>query len=619
MNLPGCSADGMDYVDTNPFWYSFTCYVGGTLGFIITPEDLNDDYDWMVYDITGHDPNDAYTMSNLIVIGNWAGTPGLTGARNGGSDKIKCASFPPDSVTTFSSMPVLIEGHNYLLFISHYNQTRTGYSLSFNGGTAIISNSKKPKIQSANIYCDGKTLSVTLNKHMRCNSLASDGSDFSIANKAGLIKSASGSNCNSAFDMDSITLILNVPLATGTYTLTSKTGSDGNTLLDDCGSQLDVGETIDFNVVQTKAAALDSMTAPTCSPTTLQIKISDPILCSSIAADGSDFTISGNQIVGVSGASGNCENGLTRIINIILSSPIVTGGTYQVKLNKGSDGNTILNQCGSETEVNSAISFTIKDTVSASFSFNVNQGCNSDTIHLSYSPLTNVSKWEWMILGTDYKSSDEEPSIIENVFGPKIILHTVSNGFCSDSTIQTINLENDTIKAKFQVSGDVCPQDLVSFTNTSIGNLVSWSWNFDDGSFSTDQSPPDHLFPNIHGGKTFTVSLIVENNIGCYDTAMAQITKLQSCAVGVPNAFTPNGDGINDYLYPANTFNVTNLEFQVFNRYGQVVFETRDGTKKWDGRMNGQMQPTGTYVWMLGYTDESGRKISQTGSTILIR
>src|SRR6186997_3454951 len=52
--LPVPCSDGTQYFDFNPFWYQFTCYQPGTLGFLITPENLGDDYDWQLFDITGH-------------------------------------------------------------------------------------------------------------------------------------------------------------------------------------------------------------------------------------------------------------------------------------------------------------------------------------------------------------------------------------------------------------------------------------------------------------------------------------------------------------------------------------------------------------------------------------
>jgi len=88
----------------------------------------------------------------------------------------------------------------------------------------------------------------------------------------------------------------------------------------------------------------------------------------------------------------------------------------------------------------------------------------------------------------------------------------------------------------------------------------------------------------------------------------------------VPTAFTPNGDGLNDYLYPLNAFKADNLVFQVFNRQGQMLFETHDWRQKWDGRIQGHEAPAGTYAWFLQYTDrDSGHKFFQKGTSILIR
>src|SRR5438874_2872876 len=70
--VPGCSgSSNANYADKNPFWYKFTCYAAGTLGFLITPNNLGDDYDWQLYDITGHNANDVFTDNSLVVTGNW--------------------------------------------------------------------------------------------------------------------------------------------------------------------------------------------------------------------------------------------------------------------------------------------------------------------------------------------------------------------------------------------------------------------------------------------------------------------------------------------------------------------------------------------------------------------
>jgi hypothetical protein len=118
--VPGCpKADG--YGDRNPFYYRFTCYVSGTLGFVITPNAPNDDYDWQLYDITGRNPNDVYLDNNgyMIVSGNWSGTYGPTGASASGISGIQCASDPAANLPTFAIMPNLVQGHEYLLMVSH--------------------------------------------------------------------------------------------------------------------------------------------------------------------------------------------------------------------------------------------------------------------------------------------------------------------------------------------------------------------------------------------------------------------------------------------------------------------------------------------------------------------
>ena len=83
---------------------------------------------------------------------------------------------------------------------------------------------------------------------------------------------------------------------------------------------------------------------------------------------------------------------------------------------------------------------------------------------------------------------------------------------------------------------------------------------------------------------------------------------------------TPNGDGFNDYLYPLNAYKADNLEYNVYNRFGQLVFHTTDWTHKWDGTISGKPQSTGTYVWTLRYTNhDTGKKVFLKGTSVLIR
>src|SRR5215213_7095897 len=102
LTVPGCSGTGTaNYQDKNPYWYKFTCYQSGTLGFLISPLNQGDDYDWQLYDITGRNPDEVFADPSLIVTGNWAGTFGNTGASAAGISSIQCASDPADKRNSF--------------------------------------------------------------------------------------------------------------------------------------------------------------------------------------------------------------------------------------------------------------------------------------------------------------------------------------------------------------------------------------------------------------------------------------------------------------------------------------------------------------------------------------
>jgi gliding motility-associated-like protein len=615
--IPGnCSADGV--ADANPFWYKFKCFKAGTLGFLITPNDLNDDYDWEIFDITSHNPNDIYTNSSLFVACNWSGNLGLTGASSSGRSLVNCAG---PAYPTFSSMPSLKLDHDYLLLISHftkYTPSQNGYKLSFGGGTASITDPLLPDLSNANSSCDATQLVVKLNKPMKCNSLAADGSDFSLSPAISQINAATGIGCASGFDMDSVLLTLDRPLQPGRYTITIKNGSDGNTLLDNCDRLITVGNTIPLVIAALKPTPMDSLTTVGCATRVLQLIFKKNIRCSSIAADGSDFIVTGTSPVTVLSAEGNCVNGVTNLITINLSAAIVNQGNYQVKLVKGRDGNTIIDECGQETPAGSTLNFGTKDTVSAEFSFKIFPGCKADTIAFAHDGRNGVNQWLWKL---DYAGTSNlrNPIAYFNTFGLKQITLSVSNGICSDTVTKAILLDNE-LKAVFETNNLLCPEDAANFVNKSIGDITNYYWDFGNGNTSRSATPPSLHYPVLNVEKIYPVTLIVENEGGCFDTTVNNLKVLKSCYIAVPGAFTPNGDGLNDYLYPLNAYKADNLEFSIYNRVGELVFHTADWMQKWDGTIKGNPQDSGIYVWILKYTNhDTGKKVFQKGSTVLIR
>ena len=373
--VPGCTGSSTaNYQNRNPFWYKFTCFTSGTLSFVITPLSANEDYDWQLYDITGHSPDDVFTDPTLVVAGNWSGSYGTTGASSSGVSGIECASDPAAGTPRFAKSPNLIAGHEYILLVSHFTDTQSGYTLSFDGGTAVITDPALPHLQKVTPDCDGKTFTVKLNKKMRCSSLTAPGTEFSISPAVSTVVSAVAANCSAAFDFDELTVTLSSPIPNGNYQLIINNGSDNNTILDFCDRNIPVGEQLSFTYAAPQPILADSIGRIGCAPDKLVVYFPKKIKCSSVAADGSDFSITGPTAVTITGATANCVNDLSDIVTVNLSAPISTQGNYLLSLKPGTDGTIIIDVCGLQTPLQS-LPFTTSDTVNADFSFINDMGC----------------------------------------------------------------------------------------------------------------------------------------------------------------------------------------------------------------------------------------------------
>lgn len=622
LHVPGCPGTA-NYENKNPYWYKFTCFKSGTLGFVIDPNDAGDDYDWQLYDITGLDPNEVFTNRNIIVTGNWAGNPGPTGTSASGVDYIQCASPYNGTESRFAKMPNLKEGHEYILLVSHFTNSQSGYKLNFSGGTAVITDPTEPGLKSVSTSCDASKIYLKLSKMMRCSSIAPDGSDFQLSNNGMPITDVKitgieGAGCANGFDTDSITILLSSSLRQGSYQLSVKTGNDGNSLLDNCNRSLEEGANLSFEVFTLLPTPMDSLVPPACSPSSLKLIFKKKILCGTIASNGSNFKISGPKPVNIMKADGDCDGEATFSIYLSLEKPIVNEGRYTITLQPGSFGNAILDECGQEIPIGSTLSFDIKDTVSAGFRTKVGWGCKTDTIHLHHDGKNKVNFWDWTI-DKGGKSNLQSPAAYFKEFGEKTIGLKVSNGFCSDSSFQKVLLDNH-LKAGFEVTNMICPEDSVIFENKCEGKITSWEWNFNNGATSFAEAPGPQKYPLSGFEKDYEIQLVVKNHLGCADTATQKVRVLKSCYIAVPSAFSPNGDGINDYLYPLNAFKANNLKFNVYSRSGQLVYSSTDWRQKWDGTYQGYPLDSEMFVWTLQYTHaDNGKKYFLKGTSLLIR
>lgn len=159
--------------------------------------------------------------------------------------------------------------------------------------------------------------------------------------------------------------------------------------------------------------------------------------------------------------------------------------------------------------------------------------------------------------------------------------------------------------------------------NTSQ-NAISYSWDFGDGSSQSTAISPTHIFPedNIHN---YTITLIASSSMGCKDTAMSIIKIKDDAVFFIPNTFTPNGDQHNQVFKPVfvTGFDAFNYEMKIYNRWGEIIFESHDVDGGWDGTYlfrADQIAPDGTYPWKITFkTSLTDEKITRSGHVTLIR
>ncbi len=140
------------------------------------------------------------------------------------------------------------------------------------------------------------------------------------------------------------------------------------------------------------------------------------------------------------------------------------------------------------------------------------------------------------------------------------------------------------------------------------GNAVSYLWNTGDTTAA--------ILPDTMGFYT----LITEGENGCKSYDTVQIL-WNGIPFAVPNAFTPNGDGLNDVFKVIPKYDyLKKFSMQIYNRWGQLIFETADYTKGWDGTYKGTPVESGVYVYRIVYEDFSSRKTEGVeGNVVVIR
>lgn len=209
--------------------------------------------------------------------------------------------------------------------------------------------------------------------------------------------------------------------------------------------------------------------------------------------------------------------------------------------------------------------------------------------------LTNVSAGDYQVL-------------IEDAFG------------CSIMGNYTIQVPQPPVASFYPSSSDLNELNTeVTFFNTTQESYSSVLWDFGDGATSTNENPT-HVYPT--NPASYGVAFYFTDLQGCQDTVYYTMIIKESLTMYVPNAFTPDGDEYNNTFKPvlSTAFDPQNYTFKIYNRWGELVFESHDSTIGWDGTYHDYYAPNGIYTWtIVGKSKTTDLKISQTGHVNLMR
>lgn len=181
------------------------------------------------------------------------------------------------------------------------------------------------------------------------------------------------------------------------------------------------------------------------------------------------------------------------------------------------------------------------------------------------------------------------------------------NGCVGNKTINNYIIVTPSPISDFSATPSVTSvsNTLIEFDNNSI-NGIDYIWNFGDNSITETEFSPFHIYPSDAGGE-YVVTLIAING-ECRDTSKMLINIKDELIFFVPNSFTPNG--VNKKFTPIFTSGYDPLGYTllIYNRWGEIIFESNDTSVGWDGTYNGKLVKTGVYVWIIDFKETMSDK-----------
>src|SRR5690554_5971855 len=278
---------------------------------------------------------------------------------------------------------------------------------------------------------------------------------------------------------------------------------------------------------------------------------------------------------------------------------------------------TISDDCGNtstETQV-----FTILDDTPPTAS-------NLPTVQLSVLPPADIAEIKDAVDNCGTPLVEWVDDVSDGGFCPENIVRTysvtddcgnetyVTQNFIIGNSIPNVSFTADPMRMSNLSSG------VVEFENKTTG-AASYAWDFADNSPISNEVSPTHTF-DLDEIKTFNVWLVATSDFGCKDSMKVPVVVYHELVYYVPNAFTPNDDIFNPVFKPIFTsgFDPQDYKLLIYNRWGEILFESNDHQVGWDGTYGSVLVREGTYLYKIefGLENDDSREVI-TGHFSLLR
>lgn len=644
----------------NSAWYVFTVQENGMLNFVLDPQNLADDYDWSLYDIT---------------------TGGCAGINTGVSPEVSCNSYgsfdPIQGPTGISSAlggagnsngpgdmngpPFnedldVVAGHVYALVIMNFSATLSGYTLDFGGSTASIFDDIPPTITDVEINCQQNQITFTLsesvpNEGFTVNNISILAGGNTIAPTS---ISTSGASYITEFTVNSNALSSFIGLASLQFDIP---------VSDICGNALSL--TYDFQL--DGAPTITTEISPACQGENgaIEVTIENGGACPSVtlgslalASDNAECTLfsataitAGSYVLSVI----NNDNGCVFTNNVIITdeNPTISAGTDIVScgLSAVLDANAssgifqwlplagvvFSDPNDPQSNVSAAIAgdylltaLVVLGDCEASDQINVTLN-NPPEVDISVETPSCFYNCDGSVTFTDELNPQMNIAINGlNLSGPSATVSNLCAGeydaFITFSPGCFSNYDVTIPEApEFSASFEYSPFEL-TLENPTV-QVINTSSVYD--SIQWNLLNTDVIIPNVDAVElelpvepgNYAIQLIVFAYNGCMQAITREITLRDELFIFVPNSFTPDNDGINDVFLPSLSYAPEFYELKIFNRWGQVVFESQDYKTPWLGEMlEGEYySQISTYHWALKVKGFKPEIIEKQGVISLIR